>query len=119
MFVKYNIASLVVLTLGGLLLGSCQSDNAADNNATSFTPKKDTVVIEQMVFTPAELTVHKGDTIVFINKDILAHDVTEKDSKWASPKLNMEDSWTKVADDSFEYFCSIHVVMTGKVNVEQ
>lgn len=117
MSVKYNIANLALLAMAGLLVGSCQSNNTADNTTANYTPKRDTVVIEQMLFTPAELTAHKGDTIIFINKDIVAHDVTEKDGKWASPKLNMDDSWTKVADDSFDYFCSIHVVMTGKVKV--
>ncbi len=117
MFVKYNIASLVVLTFVGLFLGSCQSNSTTDNSEATYIPKTDTVVIEQMTFTPAELTAHKGDTIIFINKDIVAHDVTEKGEKWASPTLNMDDSWSKIADDSFDYFCSIHVVMTGKVKV--
>lgn len=114
MSVKFNKVSITALVVTGLFFTSCQS-----NNSATYTPKKATVVIEQMVFTPAELTVHKGDTILFINKDIVAHDVTEKDEKWKSPALKMDDSWSMVATNSFDYFCSIHVVMTGKVKVEE
>jgi plastocyanin len=117
MCVKYNKANLVVLTFVGLFLGSCKSNSTTNNSEAAYISKTDTVFIEQMAFTPAELAAHKGDTILFINKDIVAHDVTEKGEKWASPTLNMDDSWSKIADDSFDYFCSIHVVMTGKVKV--
>ena len=47
-----------------------------------------------MAFTPAEITVNKGDTITFINIDIHAHNVTEQSSKlWASPALAPKQSW--------------------------
>lgn len=114
MSVKNKQVKFVVLLVAGSLVASCQS-----NTSTTYIPKTETVVIEQMIFTPAELNVHKGDTILFINKDIVSHDVTEKDEKWKSPALNMDDSWSMVADKSFDYFCSIHVVMTGKVKVEE
>ncbi len=81
-------------------------------------PKKHTVVIEKMKFNPPNIEVHKGDTIVFINKGFVAHDVTEKNDKWASPKLKPGDSWKMVAQKSSEYYCSIHVVMKGKVTVK-
>lgn len=118
MLTKYNIASWIVLVLGGLLVGSCNSNATADADATAYIPKSDTVVIEQMVFSPAELTVHKGDTIIFINRDLVAHDITQKEENWASPTLSMDDSWSKIANESFDYFCSIHVVMAGKVVVK-
>lgn len=36
----------------------------------------DTVIIKGMAFSPSELRVHKGDTVVWINEDIVAHNVT-------------------------------------------
>jgi plastocyanin len=78
-----------------------------------------TVLIKQMKFEPAELTLHKGDTVLWINKDITDHDVTEETRKaWASPKLMIGKSWTKVVKESTNYYCSIHVVMKGKLIVE-
>ena len=36
------------------------------------------VEIIQMKFHPAELTLQKGDTVVWINRDIVPHDATEE-----------------------------------------
>lgn len=78
-----------------------------------------TVLIKQMKFEPAELNLHKGDTVLWINKDITDHDVTEETKKaWTSSKLMVGKSWTKVVKESANYYCSIHVVMKGKLIVE-
>jgi plastocyanin len=82
-------------------------------------PKVHTVEIKQMQFQPAELTVQKGDTVVWINKDIVAHDVTEESNKaWTSSILPSGKSWSMVATQSSNYYCSIHVVMKGKLIVQ-
>ena len=79
-----------------------------------------TVEIKQMRFEPAELALHKGDTVLWINKDITDHDVTEETKKaWTSSKLTMGKSWSMVVKESADYFCSIHLVMKGKLIVEQ
>jgi len=78
-----------------------------------------TVVIRQMKFEPAELKLHKGDTVLWINKDITDHDVTEEnDKQWSSSRLPINQSWSKVVNQSANYYCSIHVVMKGKLIVE-
>ena len=78
-----------------------------------------TVEIKQMKFMPTELKLHKGDTVLWINKDITDHDITEETKKaWTSSKLPMGKSWSKVVTESADYFCSIHVVMKGKLIVE-
>ena len=81
-------------------------------------PKTHTVEIKDMMFQPASLVVHAGDTVVWINKDIVAHDVTQDNKTWASPPLAGAASWKKVITTSASYYCSIHVVMKGKVIVE-
>ncbi len=81
-------------------------------------PETHTVVIEQMKYKPEEITVKMGDTILFINKDIVDHDVTQEDQSWASPILKMEDTWKFVPEKSDEYYCSIHLVMKGKIIVQ-
>jgi plastocyanin len=84
-------------------------------NTSSF----HTVEIKQMKFQPNELKLHKGDTVLWINKDITDHDVTEETKKaWTSSKLPIGKSWSKVVEESANYFCSLHVVMKGKLIVE-
>lgn len=78
------------------------------------------VEIKGMKFQPAVLNVHKGDTITWVNNDFVDHDVTEEGSKeWSSSLLSPGKSWSMVADKSAGYYCSIHVVMKGKVVVQQ
>ena len=78
-----------------------------------------TVDIKQMKFDPAELIVRKGDTVVWINNDIVIHDVTEQYGKqWTSSPIPLKKSWQMVVTQSSDYYCSLHVVMKGKLVVE-
>ena len=78
-----------------------------------------TVLIKQMKFDPDKLNLHKGDTVLWINKDITDHDVTEETKRrWTSSTLATGKSWMKVISEDADYFCSIHVVMKGKLVVE-
>ncbi|HET7179434.1 MAG TPA: plastocyanin/azurin family copper-binding protein [Chryseosolibacter sp.] len=78
-----------------------------------------TVEIKQMKFSPAELQVSKGDTVVWVNNDIVAHDVTEESArKWTSSLIPANGSWQMVVSQSSDYYCSIHVVMKGKLVVK-
>jgi plastocyanin len=82
-------------------------------------PKTHTVQIIKMQFTPAELKVSKGDTVVFRNMDMVTHDATEASGKtWKSPALAAGKSWHMVATQSASYFCSFHPVMKGKILVQ-
>ena len=84
----------------------------------SYKPQTHIVEIKGMLFEPADLKVHKGDTVIWINKDIVAHDVTEENKAWASPTLASDSSWKKVITKSDSYYCSIHLVMKGDLTVE-
>jgi plastocyanin len=80
----------------------------------------DTVVISGMKFVPDVITVKQGTTIVFINNDMVSHDVTEESTKaWSSKPLAPSKSWRLIADKSAKYYCSIHAVMKGEVIVSR
>lgn len=82
-------------------------------------PTSVAVTIAQMKFKPERVRVHRGDTVVFTNNDVVEHDATAlPDSAWASGPLQPGDSWKWIADSTSEYFCSIHVVMRGVVLVD-
>jgi plastocyanin len=83
-------------------------------------PVKHIVEIKGMKFQPAELIVNSGDTVRWINRDIVSHDVTEVPEKaWASPVIPAGDSWSMVVNKSESYYCSIHVVMKGDILVHE
>lgn len=82
------------------------------------TPKVYTVAIKQMQFQPATLELNKGDTVVFKNDDMVAHDITESSSKkWSSGPLPAGNAWKLVVTEGSNYYCSIHPVMKGKLQV--
>jgi plastocyanin len=82
-------------------------------------PMVHVVEIKQMKFQPAEIKVHKGETVIWINKDITDHDVTEQSTKaWTSSPLAAGASWSMVMTQSADYYCNLHQVMKGKIIVE-
>jgi plastocyanin len=85
---------------------------------TTKGPKKFVVTISDMKFQPDNVVIHKGDTILFDNNDMVVHDVTEiKNKAWTSGPMAAGASWTFVPTQSADYFCSIHVVMKGSFTV--
>jgi plastocyanin len=98
-----------------LFLFSCHSTN---NKVVEKKYHSDTVTIHQMQFDPAILTINKGDTVVWINKDMVDHNVTEEKNKtFYSDTISIGKSWKHSFDSSANYFCSIHPSMKGKVIV--
>jgi plastocyanin len=86
---------------------------------SKHSPKSYTIVIEQMKFKPAVLTVEPGDSVTWVNKDLVTHNIVEQpDSSWRSPVLASGARWTMEAQKSSNYYCSIHVVMKGKIEVK-
>lgn len=76
------------------------------------------VHIKNMKFEPAQLTVNKGDTVVWTNLDFVTHDVTEiKNKTWSSSPLIKGKTWKLVVKQSADYYCSIHVMMKGEITV--
>ena len=98
--------------------------NLPEKNSSAIVPDKTcpevyTIEISGMKFIPAEITLHKGDTVVWKNNDMVAHCVTEEITKaWTSSKIEAGGSWKMVANTSANYFCAIQLVMKGKMTVE-
>ena len=78
-----------------------------------------TVTIENMQFSPAELTVRRGDRIVWVNKDLFPHTSTAKDKTFDSGSIEANGSWTFNADEvgDYHYTCSFHPTMNGEIHV--
>ena len=76
------------------------------------------VTIDNMKFNPATITVNKGDQVTFINKDIVEHNATEVNKVWASPMLQTGQSWTFTPEKTSDYYCTVHLVMKGKIIVK-
>lgn len=108
---------IAAITMG---CSGSQNDSAATPSENSGTvAKRHIVEISQMKFVPEVINVNKGDTIVWINKDMVEHDVTEEETHaWTSSRIPAGGSWKMVATKSDAYFCSLHVVMKGRIIVD-
>ena len=78
------------------------------------------VTIENMEFTPSQLTVHAGDRVVFSNKDLFPHTVTADDGSFDSHSIAPNATWTYRPKQAgaHAYKCSFHPTMTGKIIVQ-
>ena len=79
-----------------------------------------TVIIENMQFNPPQLHVHRGDRIVWVNKDLFPHTVTATSHSFDSGSIAANASWTYVASKAGEYpyGCTFHPSMKGMIQVE-
>src|SRR5690606_27965200 len=83
--------------LGALSIFSLDPATYNDNGSNLDKPTAHTVKISGMKFIPNELTVKKGDTVVWVNKDFYDHDVTDERNKaWGSGPFGQNKSWSKV-----------------------
>ena len=76
-----------------------------------------TVTIEKLVFSPASVQAKVGDTIEWVNRDILAHTATVK-GDWdvmIQPKKSASLVLKKAGQ--FDYFCRFHPNMKGHITV--
>lgn len=112
------ISLLVAATAMGCS-GSNNESAATPPEKSGNVPQRHVVEISQMKFVPDILNVSQGDTIVWINKDMVDHDVTEEEThSWTSSRIPAGGSWKMVATKSDAYYCSLHVVMKGKIIVD-
>jgi plastocyanin len=83
-------------------------------------PKTYTVTMENMRFHPQNLTVAEGDTVVWVNKDLVPHTATSKAGGFDSQVIAAEKSWrlTVRKKGDFAYVCTFHPTMTATLKVE-
>lgn len=79
-----------------------------------------TVTITAMRFDPAALVVREGDTIEWINEDLVPHTATSRVARFDSGTIAPGASWTWTArsSGSAPYVCSLHPTMSGRIDIE-
>ena len=122
-FDKMRIIIYVLVFASLLILNSCSSGDGKDATESAPVeekkPEMHAIEMSRMKFDPAELKVKKGDKVVFVNHDMVAHDVTEQSTKaWNSSPMAEGQTWILVATETVDYYCSLHPVMKGKIVVE-
>ena len=104
------IAMLLGPIVGGLLA----------YGAVAAQEEPNAVTIDNFTFGPKELTVPAGTTVKWVNHDDIPHTVANKDKLFRSKALDTDDSYsyTFANAGTFDYFCSLHPYMVGKIIVK-
>ena len=83
-------------------------------------PQTHTVTMENMRFEPQSVTVARGDTVVWVNKDLVPHTATSKAAGFDSQVIQAGKSWrvTVRQRGDFAYLCTLHPTMTAILRVK-
>jgi len=91
----------------------------ADRKALVLAPNE--IGIDNFDFTPKMLTVKAGTNVTWINKDDVPHLIVSTQNKFhASNVLDTDQRYsaTLTKPGTYDYFCSLHPKMQGKIVVE-
>jgi plastocyanin len=83
-------------------------------------PATHTVTIDASRYEPEQLTVQVGDTVVWVNKDLVAHTATSQMGDFDSGLIAPGKSWkyrSKRAGE-FAYTCTYHPTMKATLRVK-
>ena len=110
------VAGIVFLVLA-LAAASTRASYFA--RAAEEKPPAVTINVDNFSFTPREITVAKGTTITWVNRDDVPHTVVSG-GVFRSKALDTDETFSFTFTDagSFSYFCSVHPVMIGRVIVK-
>jgi YVTN family beta-propeller protein len=79
------------------------------------------VSIDNFTFVPQVVTISPGESVTWTNRDGSPHAVAFKDGAAGSDTLFPGKSFSRMFDrsGSYDYFCSIHTYMTGRIEVRK
>ena len=103
-----------------LLLAGAPSLTAGGEAAVKAAASSAGIQIDNFHYLPPMLVVAPGTTVTWKNDDDSPHSVREKDGKFKSSALDTDETFSQTftAPGEYEYFCSIHPYMTGKIVVK-
>ncbi len=83
-------------------------------------PAAANVVIDSFSFGPGTVTVPRGTTVTWTNKDDDTHTVVSDSKLFKSPALDTDDTFTFTFGQAgtFKYYCTLHPYMQGTVIVQ-
>ncbi len=114
---KIWIVGLLVILV---LIAGCYGTKTTTSGLAT-TAAANSVEIKGFAFNQATITVAKGTTVTWTNDDSAPHTVTTTNAPvdFDSGTMNKGDTFSQTFDTAgtYEYYCSIHPSMKGKVIV--
>jgi plastocyanin len=77
-----------------------------------------TVTVRDLQYRPAEVKAKVGDTVVWLNRDVVAHTATVKGAFDVTMEAGKAGRLRLKQSGTFDYYCRFHPNMTGKLDVQ-
>ena len=117
---KILVVSLLIIMV---LISGCYGPKTAVPPTTTQSTVANSVEIKGFAFNPGAITVAKGTTVTWTNEDSAPHTVTTTNAPvdFDSGRMSKGDTFSQTFDaaGTYEYYCSIHPNMKGKVIVTE
>jgi plastocyanin len=110
-----NILTRIII--GWIALGIFSGEAVAQ---TASLPQRHIIQIEAFAFQPTQIHVSPGDSIVWVNNDLVPHFLNIAEGQWQSPVIEEGQSWEMMVDQAgrYTYLCVFHPKMTGEFSAE-
>lgn len=121
-FAGMAVAMLLVASV--VFLSSCQAETKPEKKPVKKAkpagevPDVASVDIRDFAFNPDTVTIAKGGTVTWTNRDYVPHTVTGEDFDSGNLTTSKTFRRTFETPGTYEYKCTIHPSMTGKVVVK-
>jgi plastocyanin len=109
-----------LVTLTRILLGAIAFAIVTAGSASAVAPVTVQIPIGAMAFSTAQVSVTVGDTVEWVNNDIVDHTATEKGSAWdVSMAAGKRARAVMKKAGTFDYYCRYHPNMVGRLTVSK
>lgn len=111
---------IIILVIGGIYL-FMQSQKGTTSSIAPTSVTTSNIIIQNFSFSQPSITIKKGETVVWTNKDSTGHTITGNNNDLSSPTLSTDQTYSFTFNNvgTFSYHCSIHPSMTGTVIVTE
>ena len=110
----------LAVTDSPLLFAATTDSPETTEKKTNMSTGENQVSIDNFSFNPKELTVAAGSKVTWVNHDDVPHTVVAVDKSFKSSALDTNDqfSFQFTNNGTYDYYCSVHPRMTGKIIVK-
>ena len=122
---RVGAVALPLLAASAILLAGCGSGGGGTDptsSAASGAAGAKAVTIKDYIYKPGSITVPKGTTVTFTNRDSTPHTATSKESgvfESGSIETGKAGEVTLEKTGTFAYYCLFHPFMKGTIVVTE
>ncbi len=113
-----NLISMRLVRKAGVAIALMVFASACSADADM--PETHIVEMQGLVFVPATIEAKVGDTVLWINTDVMPHTATAVDGAWDSGMMNAGDEWSLLVEETGEmnFICTFHPSREGVITAE-